>query len=630
MSAIFGIFNLDGRPVNLESLAGMQQAMAYWGPDGSATWSEGPVGLGHLMLYNTPESFHETMPLRSESGNLTLTAGARLDNRDDLYQALSVPSAEQTSMPDGALILKAYEKWGTDCAAHLLGDWVLAVWDARERQLFVARDHYGVTGLYYYQDNHMFAFASSLKGLLAVSDVPCRLNPTAVCGIGFRNAAETPYEGIHRLTPAQAMMVNAAGIDLWHHWHPNDVPKIRLGSDQAYLDAFLDIFTEAVRCRLRSHRAVGIMLSGGLDSGSIATLAAQELAESGQRLFAFSAIPTYDVTKTTPKNRCGDERPFIEATCRSAGNIDLTTLKAQKVTPLTALRRALDIHELPHANANYIWILDLLETAQRQQIGTMLDGWGGNFTISWAGNRAQYLLSLLKKGQWRTYFKEVNAWRNVNHLSFLEVVRSQVVKPLVQPIWPKWHERFDRRHRRIMNQAALRSFANNRHVSMGNYDAATGLNPGIHFYFRNGHTALFYEQSAMFGLELRQPAMDKRVIEFCLGIPQDQYTRNGQDRLLIRKAMAGLMPESVLWYKFRGFQSADIGQRILTHQAEIQMELQKLESSALARQFLDLTRMDDVFQNVQRRLDQTTALDCAILLQGLMNGLFLRRFEYGW
>jgi asparagine synthase (glutamine-hydrolysing) len=153
MSAIFGIFNLDGKPVKLENLERMQQAMAYWGPDGSGVWCEGPVGLGHLMLHNTPESLYETLPLQSETGELILTAGARLDNRDELFRVLKVSPSERASLPDSALILRAYQKWGADCPTHLLGDWAFALWDARHRRLFIARDHYGNTGLYYHQNS---------------------------------------------------------------------------------------------------------------------------------------------------------------------------------------------------------------------------------------------------------------------------------------------------------------------------------------------------------------------------------------------------------------------------------------------------------------------------------------------
>lgn len=89
--------------------------MADLGPDGENVWYKGSIGLGHRLFHNTPESFHEALPLESTDGHLVVTACARLDNRDDLFRALDVPSAERAYIPDGAMILKAYEKWGEDC-----------------------------------------------------------------------------------------------------------------------------------------------------------------------------------------------------------------------------------------------------------------------------------------------------------------------------------------------------------------------------------------------------------------------------------------------------------------------------------------------------------------------------------
>ena len=295
---------------------------------------------------------------------------------------------------------------------------------------------------------------------------------------------------------------------------------------------------------------------------------------------------------------------------------------------MAALERGLAIHDRPPGGANGIWALELMESAQQQQIGTMLDGWGGNLTISWTGNRNQYLLTLLKAGQWGTFLREVKAWQTLHHASLRRVLASQVVMPFVPPIWLERIQRFRNPNRRsLINKSALQSIVQNHQLMRIDTEATNSLNKGLYAYFRNGHSALSCETGAMFGLEIREPAMDKRVIEFCLGIPQEQHTRHGQERLLIRHAMRGLMPESVLWYKERGIQSADIGQRIRANLAEIEIALQKLESSALAQHYLDLPYMAELFQTVQDKLDVTTRATANRLLRGLAIGLFLQRFE---
>ncbi|MBU1741409.1 MAG: asparagine synthetase B, partial [Proteobacteria bacterium] len=127
MSAIFGVFHLDGRPAAPEALGVMAGAMDHWGPDGSGSWRDGPVGLGHLMLHNTPESLSEPLPFQDPGSGLTITAAARIDNREELLEAIGLPHSERAAMPDSLIILKAYQKWGQRCPDRLIGDWAFAV-----------------------------------------------------------------------------------------------------------------------------------------------------------------------------------------------------------------------------------------------------------------------------------------------------------------------------------------------------------------------------------------------------------------------------------------------------------------------------------------------------------------------
>ena len=136
MSGIAGIFFLDTQPVDRSVLERMVESLAHRGPDGAGVWSEGPVGLGHRMLWPTPESLHEKLPLVSKSGDLVLTADARLDNRDELVRALGITGRPREEIGDGELILGAYEKWGERCPERLLGDFPFAIWDRRRQALF--------------------------------------------------------------------------------------------------------------------------------------------------------------------------------------------------------------------------------------------------------------------------------------------------------------------------------------------------------------------------------------------------------------------------------------------------------------------------------------------------------------
>ncbi len=636
MSGIFGIFNLDGRPVKQECLNHIQNAMRYWGPDGSSTWIQSSIGLGHLMMFNTPESIAEVLPLHHSTNQISLTCTARLDNRDDLFRKLRVPVSETRNITDSALILLAYEKWGNECPNHLLGDWSFAVWDNRKQQLFIARDHFGVTGLYYFQNQQTFLFASSLKGLLALPDITHSLNPIGLVH-RFPNIPRnetTCYNNVFRLTPGHTLTITTKKTIRQQYWHPEQAPDVRFQTDEQYLEAFNEIFIEAINCRLRSCRPVGSMLSGGLDSSSIATIAAKIMAQNNQRLQTFSSVPLYDTSGTIGALNFGDETPFVNEICKAAGNIDSHSIHAENISPLTGISRILDILEQPDfGSGNMYWITALLESAQDQGIGTLLHGDMGNFTISWAGNRDQLLLSLLKQGRGISFYNEIKAWQYLNHSSKTATLKSQLIKPLMPQILQR-HLKGHRSHKRlnILNKNFVETMVLPRqknHIKCNPLKHVASPHREIYAAYRSGLCTMASEIGAAYGLEIRSPSIDKRVLDFCLGIPQNLYTRDGHTRLLIRRAMSDVLPDSVLWNHRKGKQAADIPQRIIASKSEIVSLFQTLQHSKLAGQYLNLEYLTDVFENSlnEDEINPASLQKSAALLSGLNIGLFLQRFE---
>lgn len=644
MSAVLGIFNRDNQPVDSEVLEKMMKPMAYWGPDGRGTWNQGPVGLGHLMLHNTPESFHEKLPLKSRCGNYVLVSRARLDNREELLKTFDVPPAQHAVTPDSTLIMAAYQKWGEDCPHHLLGDWVFALWDARAQKLFIARDHHGLTGLYYFDGPRFFAFSSGLKGLLALPGIPRRLNEMRIAQIlvaWAQHGAPTVYEGIYRLPPAHTVTIKDETVKVKRYWYLEDTPRLRLKSDEAYVEAFMEIYSEAVRCRLRSARPVGISLSGGLDSGSVAALAARELAKKGRPLSAFSSAPLYDVSGTLPE-KMFDEPPYIKATAGYVGNIDLTFSRSEHITPLQGLEQGLELHDEPvHAASNQYWILSLWEAARDRGVGTMLTGAGGNNTISWHG--IGYLAQLARDMHWKTLYREFPAWRELNPTPLVKAIKEQIIKPLTPLVIKQW-----RRRLRGGNQPWERYSAINvdfaRRINLTGEMEKQGHDPTFspfahsrrlrYMGIKPGRSMVgcrLQQNGSGFALDIRDPTMDRRVIEFCIAIPDHQYVREGNDRFLIRRAMVGILPPSVLMNRQRGLQATDIGIRLCKCARQIKAELQRIETeSRLAREFLDIKKMWDVLINLEQQVSPVTSQPArTILLRGLMTGLFLAGYESG-
>src|SRR2546426_384449 len=428
VSGIAGLWHLDGRPGEPAELESMTARLAHGGPDGTGAWREGPVALGHGMLHTTPESLREQQPLVGTRGDLVLVADARIDNRAELCSLLPAPS----DATDAELILAAYERWGEHCPEHLLGDFAFAIWDARRQIVFCTRDHFGVKPFYYHhRPGRLFAFASEIKGLLVLSEVPRRLNETRVADYLvplLEDKEITFYEEIVRLPPAHHMTVRRDGVRMEQYWALDPERDIRMKSDGEYAEAFREIFTEAVRCRLRSAFPVGSMLSGGLDSSSIVCVARKLLAEDGGgKLHTFSAIFP-DVPEC-------DEREYINAVV-DQGDVTAHDVVADRLSPLTDLNQVLDHQDEPFYAPNLFLHWAIYQSSQRESIRVILDGIDGDTTGS---HGIEHLTDLARSGQWRAAFKEATGLARNFQTSRFRTLFRYCIKPFVpEPIRRGW------------------------------------------------------------------------------------------------------------------------------------------------------------------------------------------------
>ncbi|MBE9538212.1 MAG: asparagine synthetase B, partial [Proteobacteria bacterium] len=286
MSGIFGIVRPPDAPVAEAELAPMADALKHRGPDGVMVFGRDNIGLGHCMLHSTPESLHEKLPLRVGASGLTITADARIDNRKQLIADIPVNQANGQIITDSELILHAYSKWGKACVEKLLGDFVFAIWDENRQCLFVARDHMGCKPFYYHHNRVQLVFASSAVGVNAAHCVSTNINRGRVADylVEFLEGIDktsTFFTDIYRLPPGHTLSYQAGEITTHCYWQPTLGTPIRYSRDEDYLEAFEEIFQQAVSARLRTHCRPAAMLSGGIDSSVIAAIARTQLQTAG-------------------------------------------------------------------------------------------------------------------------------------------------------------------------------------------------------------------------------------------------------------------------------------------------------------------------------------------------------------
>ncbi|HEX3408346.1 MAG TPA: hypothetical protein VHS81_14005, partial [Caulobacteraceae bacterium] len=191
----------DGAAADPRDLERQTSRLKHLGPDGVSPWAEGPIAMAQLMMRITREDGFDAQPVHD--GPYTLVADARIDNREALAEALDIPTDALAEMPDSALLMLAWRRWGEDTPGHLIGDFVFVVWDADARTLTLARDHMGQRHVFYHQGEGFFAFATEIKGLWALPDVPRELIADHFAGLlAFREAQDiggTSYAGVRAL-----------------------------------------------------------------------------------------------------------------------------------------------------------------------------------------------------------------------------------------------------------------------------------------------------------------------------------------------------------------------------------------------------------------------------------------------
>lgn len=564
MSAIIGIYYRDGQPVERTDLARMVSTLAHRGSDSTGIWSEASIGLGHRMLWTTPESLHEQLPLVNQTGNV-ITADARIDNRCELIALLDLTDRPVEKITDSQVILAAYEKWGDRCPEKLVGDFAFAIWDERQQRLFCARDPIGVKPFYYYCSNRVFVFASEIKALLCLPEVPRLLNEIKVAYHLvplFEDQATTFYQNVLRLPAAHSITVCLERTRVQRYWSLDPAHEIRLNSDREYAEAFREIFTEAVRCRLRSAFPVGSTLSGGLDSSSIACTASQLLAESGTRLHTFSAI-----FPNLPKEdrRWLDERRYIKIV-ESIGGFESHHVHADCHSPLVKMLW----HEDEATPAPNLYMHQALYNAANQQgIRVFLDGLDGDSTVSHGWG---YLKELTLTGKWQTLLTEVTAISRRYQSSRRRLLWKYGLKPLVETV-------MQRSYRWRVNPMISPTFAKRVQLTervqglLGHRAGPTrtarqehwlGLTSGLHAYALE----LIDKGAAAFALEARYPFYDQRLMEFCLALPPEQRLHQGWTRLIMRRAMTDILPPEVQWRVHKANLGANFKRKLLEYERD--------------------------------------------------------------
>lgn len=548
MCGIAGIVAL--RPVRPESVAAMTARLAHRGPDGDGLWQSADrrAVIGHRRLKVIDLTDAADQPMADAKGQAVITYNGEIYNYRELRERLRTEGAEFRSSGDTEVLLQAYLRWGEGALSELNGMFAFAIFDSARRRLFCARDRFGEKPLYFAEGDGFFAFASEIKALLALDGVGNDCDPTRALGFlasgrrGLDDARTTPFSGIRQLLPGEAMTVNldTLAVAISRYWDPKPDPAVARLSEADAVDRFRALLSDAVALRLRSDVPLGSCLSGGLDSSAIVCLARRHLGTD---------VPYHVFSGRFPGHAADEGRwADIVATATAA------TVHVSRPTAEDLVSR-LDVfawaNELPVGSTSQYAQWCVFESAKKAGVTVLLDGQGGDEVLGgYEQYFGSYLEALRAEGERARANEEEAAIRERYPLALpgtgerLKMALPQSLRHFLARIAGKGSNfgfglSPDMRHA-AQNVPTTPSRAGTGFHPLSRALAEDALEAHLPALLRYGD-----RNSMAHSREVRLPFCDHRIAEFALSLPAPCLMGGAETKRLLRRAMAGIVPEAV-------------------------------------------------------------------------------------
>jgi asparagine synthase (glutamine-hydrolysing) len=559
-------------------------------PNSSAAFAACPLSPSY------PAEAQPTTPAIDQRTATLVVADLRLDNRVELARALDLDSSPDMHLTDSDLLLRAWSRWRERCVDHLSGAFAFVCWEYASQTLFLARDPSGEKPLFHAERAGLFAFASMPGALLALPGAGSRLEEERIAEYLAGcdpSRSGTFFPGIHRLPRGSCLLVGPERTEERRFWTPARVSPIRYARDAEYLEDFRERFDRATALALSGARRIGSQLSSGLDSSAVTATAALVLGRRGERLTAFTARPLPELPPLQWPGRFADEGPAAAEVAALHPNLDHVFLNAAGRDMVATLKQAARAFDAPAYNViNHLWSARMLDLCRERGITVLLCGAGGNGTISFDG--MAYFHELFRAARWVRLARRARDLRANGYLSWRGAARWAL-----GPAVPSGWRRLMPGSRAVtalpyspLNPEIERKYRLSKRVFEQSYRREVSVRSMLRDYYETYDPGTVNLATALeWGIEYRDPTQDKAVVEFCLGIPPEQYTSGGETRSLLRRAMADRLPESTLRRTDRGIQSADWYLIMGPQLDRLRAELARTDKSPLARRLLDLPRL---------------------------------------
>lgn len=555
MCGIAGLWSAPGAaPPRRDEVERMVAALHHRGPDGQGVLVQGPIGLGHARLAII-DLAGGAQPMGNEDGAIQVVFNGEIFNYLELREDLLKRGHRFATASDTEVLVHLYEEHGDAFVRHLNGQFAIALWDGRRQRLVLARDRVGIRPLFHTRVNGRLAFASEVKALFALPEVPRGLDATGLASVFGYWATLPPtsvFEGIEVLPPGHVMTVDASGTRVERYWDWPFGGEVPAWSDERWADELHELLVDAVRLQLRADVPVGAYLSGGLDSSIITTIIRRRTATP---LRSFSL--TFEDAEF-------DEREHQQALVARLGT-DHSAIEASKPAIAAAFARMVRHAETPVVRTAPVPMMLLADSVRAAGYKVVLTGEGadeafGGYDLfkeaairrfvarapgsKWRGallgRLYPYLANSPAAGRAMTQGFFGSGLDQVGSPAFAHMLRLSTTRRVLAFFRPEWRRRLDAFDAEAALAATLPAdFMRWPALARDQYVEANTLMSGYLLSSQGDRMAMAAS------IEARFPFLDHRVLEFSCRLPARLKLCGLNEKVLLRRAFAAELPPSI-------------------------------------------------------------------------------------
>jgi len=541
MSVQAGIWNFDGRPVDRKLLENLSDSLRQQGPDGESYYVDNSIALLYRPFHTTAESRQEKQPYIARRGFI-LTWDGRLDNREELISDLR--SDLDASPTDVAIFAAAFHCWDTDCFRRVVGDWAVSIWKPEQRELLFASDYMAIRHIFYYLKNDRIWWSTDLSPLVLLSGDKFHIEDDYIAGYFAHDpdAHLTPYREIREVPPGQFVRIRRGGASVERYWRFSPRSRIRYNTDAEYEEHFRCVFRQSVRRRLRADSPILAELSGGLDSSSIVCMADDIIVNEGEQFPRVDTISYYDNTEPN-----GDDSIYFPKIEQKRGRVGIH-VDGSKLGSSPASLQCSKFCPLPGAlGAGRRLGDERADVVRGGGYRVVLSGIGGDEFMGGVPDPRAYLADLIVQFKFVKLAKQLTAWSLVKRRPWIHLLWQSAIDVL-PPSLGQYLVKEAKVEPWIRKDFAKRTKLAIRQLGVDEYF-------GLWLPTRRsciGGVLLMASKLAkctppVAALEeARYPYLDQNLIEFVLSIPAGQLLQPGERRSLMRRSLAGIVPQEIL------------------------------------------------------------------------------------